>query len=123
MTGTSPKILKVALVTGAVHRLGRGIVLTQVQQGFDLPIYFNNSEDEAGEILTEARGLGRRALLLRANLADEAQVQRLIPQASEQLRPGVLIYNVSRFGGAGWYDVTKPRGTPTWTLTSVAPLC
>jgi NAD(P)-dependent dehydrogenase (short-subunit alcohol dehydrogenase family) len=123
MTGISPKIPKVALVTGAVHRLSRGIVLTQVQQGFDLAIYFNNSEDEAEEMLAEARGPGRRALLLRAGLVDEAQVQRLIRQATEQLRPGVLIDNVSRFGGARWYDVTPPRGTPTWTLPSAVSLC
>jgi NAD(P)-dependent dehydrogenase (short-subunit alcohol dehydrogenase family) len=108
MTGISAKIPKVALVTGGAHRLGRAIVLGLGQQGFDLAIHFNSSQDEAEETLTEVLALGRRAILLRADLADEAQAQRLIPEATQQLGPvGVLINNASRFERDEWHDVTR----------------
>jgi NAD(P)-dependent dehydrogenase (short-subunit alcohol dehydrogenase family) len=108
MIAMSAKIPKVALVTGGAQRLGRAIVIALAQQGFDLAIHFNNSQDEAGETLAEVSALGRRAILLRADLGDEAQVQRLIPATTEQLGPvGVLINNASRFDRDEWHDVTR----------------
>ena len=99
MTGISAKIPRVAFVTGGAHRLGREIVLALARQGFDVAIHFNSSQDAAEETLTEVQALGRRAVLLRADLADEVQVERLIPRATATNlgRVGVLINNASRF--------------------------
>jgi NAD(P)-dependent dehydrogenase (short-subunit alcohol dehydrogenase family) len=108
MTEISEKIPKVALVTGGAHRLGRAIVLALARQGFDVAIHFNTSQDEAQETLRHVHGLGRRAVLLQADLADETQVVRLIPQATEKLGPvGVLINNASRFDRDEWHDATR----------------
>jgi NAD(P)-dependent dehydrogenase (short-subunit alcohol dehydrogenase family) len=108
MTGISAKIPRVALVTGGAHRLGREIVLALARQGFDVAVHFNSSQDEAEETLTDVQALGRRAALLRADLTDEVQVERLIPRATEQLgRIGVLINNASRFDRDEWHDVTR----------------
>ena len=108
MTGISTKIPRVALVTGGAHRLGREIVLALARQGFDVAIHFNSSQDEAEETLADVQALGRRAALLQADLADEVQVERLIPRAIEQFGPiGVLINNASRFDRDEWHDVTR----------------
>jgi NAD(P)-dependent dehydrogenase (short-subunit alcohol dehydrogenase family) len=77
MTGISTKIPRVALVTGGAHRLGREIVLALPRQGFDVAIHFNSSLDEAEETLTDVQALGRRTVLLRADLADEVQGEHL----------------------------------------------
>jgi NAD(P)-dependent dehydrogenase (short-subunit alcohol dehydrogenase family) len=108
MTEISAKIPRVALVTGGAYRRGREIVLALARQGFDLAIHFDSSQDEAEEALADVQALGRRAVLLRADLADEVQVERLIPRAMEQLgRIGVLINNARRFDRDEWDDVTR----------------
>ena len=95
-------------MTGGAHRLGREIVLALARQGFDVAIHFDSSQDAAEETLTEVQALGRRAVLLRADLADEVQVEQLIPRATDQLgRVGALINNASRFDRDEWDDVTR----------------
>jgi NAD(P)-dependent dehydrogenase (short-subunit alcohol dehydrogenase family) len=95
-------------VTGGAQRLGRAIVVALAQQGFDLAIHFNSSQREAEEARAEVQALGRRAAVLRADLADETQVEQLIPEASKRLGAvGVLVNNASRFERDEWHDVTR----------------
>jgi NAD(P)-dependent dehydrogenase (short-subunit alcohol dehydrogenase family) len=108
MTGISAKIPKVALVTGGAHRLGRATVLALAREGFDVAIHFNSSREEAEETEAQVSALGRRAVLLQADLSDEAQVEPLIPGVAEKLGPvGVLVNNASRFDRDEWHDVTR----------------
>jgi len=108
MTEISPRTPRTALVTGSAQRLGKAIVLELARHGFDIAIHFNASRAAAEETRSEVNALGRRAVLLQADLADEAQVQRLIPQATEQLGPiGVLINNASCFDRDEWQDATR----------------
>jgi NAD(P)-dependent dehydrogenase (short-subunit alcohol dehydrogenase family) len=108
MNELSPKIPKVALVTGGAQRLGRAIVLELARQGFDVGIHFNTSQDAARETLAAVAETGRRAVLLRADLADDRQAERLIPELTEKLGPvGVVVNNASRFDRDEWRDVTR----------------
>jgi NAD(P)-dependent dehydrogenase (short-subunit alcohol dehydrogenase family) len=108
MTELPPKIPKVALVTGGAQRLGRAIVLALAREGFDVAVHFNSSREEAEQTGAGVHALGQRAVLLQADLTDEAQVEQLLPAATEQLGPvGVLINNASRFDRDEWHDVTR----------------
>lgn len=108
MTEISARIPKVALVTGGAQRLGRGIVLELARSGFDVAIHFNSSQQEAEETQTQVRALGRRSIILRANLQEEAQTERLMLRATETLGPiGVLINNASRFDRDEWHDASR----------------
>jgi NAD(P)-dependent dehydrogenase (short-subunit alcohol dehydrogenase family) len=119
MNEISEKIPKVALVTGGAQRLGRAIVLALAAQGFDVAIHFNTSREQAAATLAQVRALGRRAVLLQADLGNEAQVERLIPQATESLGPvGVLVNNASRFDRDEWHNVTLD----SWDLHMAANL-
>lgn len=63
--------------------------------------------------------LGRRAVVLPADLADEAAVERLIPLTVERLGPvGVLVNNASRFDRDEWNDATRE----SWDLHMEANL-
>ncbi|MBX4159239.1 SDR family NAD(P)-dependent oxidoreductase, partial [Lactiplantibacillus plantarum] len=56
------------------------------------------SGDAARGLAEEISGLGRRACLLQADLADEARVRALMPAAVEALGPvSVLVNNASVF--------------------------
>jgi NAD(P)-dependent dehydrogenase (short-subunit alcohol dehydrogenase family) len=108
MNELSPRIPRVALVTGGAQRLGRAIVLELAQAGFDVAIHFNSSHTAALETGAEVQAMGRRAILLQADLGDEAQVEGLIGQAADALGPiGVLVNNASRFDRDEWHDATR----------------
>jgi NAD(P)-dependent dehydrogenase (short-subunit alcohol dehydrogenase family) len=108
MTDISAKIPRVALVTGGAQRLGQAIVLALAEQGFDVAVHFNHSRDEAAATVARVRALGRRAVPLQADLAEEAQVERLIQAATDALGSvGVLVNNASRFDRDEWHNVTR----------------
>lgn len=105
---TPPAIPRAALVTGAARRIGRAIALALAEAGFDLALHYARSEAEAEETARQVRALGRRAVLLRADLAREAEVLPLVPAATEALGPlGVLVNNASSFERDEWDDATR----------------
>jgi len=101
-------IPRAALVTGGAQRLGRAIALALAGAGFDVAIHCHRSRDAGEAVCADIRQAGRRAALLQADLADEAQVAALLPAALEHLGPvGVLVNNASRFERDEWDDVTR----------------
>ncbi|TAK90516.1 MAG: SDR family oxidoreductase [Burkholderiaceae bacterium] len=83
---------KVALVTGAAKRLGKAIALALAGQGWDIAVHYGQSAAEAQATVAEIEALGRRALAVQADLADEAAVLGLLPQA-EALGPVICLVN------------------------------
>lgn len=97
-----------ALVTGGARRLGRAMALALAEAGFDLAIHYAMSADEAEATAAEVHARGRRAVTLRADLAREEEVARLLPAAAAALGPvGVLVNNASTFERDEWHDATR----------------
>ena len=97
-----------ALVTGAAQRLGRSIALGLARNGFDIAVHCGRSVEAAEETRGQIVALGRRAVVLAADLAEEAQVDVLLTSATDQLGPiGVLVNNASRFDRDEWADATR----------------
>lgn len=94
----SSRSAPIALVTGAGKRLGRGIALALAQEGWDIGVHYATSATEALDTVNAIEALGRRAVALQADLADEAQVLALLPALTSALGPvQALINNASRF--------------------------
>ncbi len=68
-----PLIHRVALVTGASSGLGRATAITLAQSGADVGL-IARSETELSQVADEITAIGRRALPLPLDLADEVQV-------------------------------------------------
>lgn len=68
---------KIALVTGAAHRVGRGIALALAHRGCDVVVHYHASEPDAEATESEIVGLGRRAVRLRADLRLPEDIGRL----------------------------------------------
>ena len=77
---------KIALVTGAAKRLGRSIALRLAQDGWDIGVHYGQSAAEAQETVLAVQGLGRRAVALQADFAQQTQVDSLVSQCTTALR-------------------------------------
>lgn len=90
---------KRALVTGAARRLGRAMAINLAGRGYDVAVHYSSSQDEAGEVVREIEKIGRKGVVLQADLLIEEQVQSLVSRAGEALggSMSVLVNNASIF--------------------------
>ena len=65
---------KVALITGGARGIGRATALKLARSGTDIAIVYYNSSDEAMNLVNEIQSLGRRAIAIQANVADERSI-------------------------------------------------
>jgi NAD(P)-dependent dehydrogenase (short-subunit alcohol dehydrogenase family) len=101
-------IPRAALVTGAAQRLGGAMAMALAEAGFDIAIHCRASRDDAEAVLAKVGALGRRGVVLQADLGDEAAVTALVPQAAAALGPlGVLVNNASAFERDEWNSATR----------------
>jgi len=97
-TFTSITPARVALVTGAGRRIGRAIALGLARAGWDIALHYRSSFDDASATAAAVRELGRKVILLDADLNDEAAVRALLPRASAALGVvGCIVNNASLF--------------------------
>jgi 3-oxoacyl-[acyl-carrier protein] reductase len=69
---------KVALVTGGSRGIGRAIALTYAKEGANLAINYINNADEAEAVVTEIKKMGRKALVIKADVSKTTDVKKMI---------------------------------------------
>ena len=74
---------KAALVTGASLGIGRAAAIELAQHGANVAVNYRSSEAEAQEVADEIESLGRKALLLKADVADQAAVEGMVAKTVE----------------------------------------
>jgi pteridine reductase len=89
---------RTALVTGGAHRVGRALALGLAGAGADVVVHYHSSEDAAHATVAAIEALGRRAVAVRADLGDAAQVARPLDAARAEFgRLDVLVNSASTF--------------------------
>ncbi|MFD8483355.1 3-oxoacyl-ACP reductase FabG [Kitasatospora sp. NPDC059673] len=63
-----------AVVTGASRGIGAAIALHLAEHGCDVALNYRSSAGKAEQLAEKIEGLGRKALLVQADVSDEAQV-------------------------------------------------
>lgn len=96
----TPPRRQLALVTGAARRIGRTIALALARDGWDVAVHYGRSKDAAQEVVADIAALGRRAVALQCELADETGVRRLVQQAGQLGPIACVVNNASLF----WQD-------------------
>jgi 3-oxoacyl-[acyl-carrier protein] reductase len=85
---------KVALVTGASRGIGRAIALRLAAEGASIVINYNTNAAAAKQVAEEAEALGSQVVVVQADVAVSADVDRLVQAALENFkRIDVLVNN------------------------------
>ena len=85
---THPPTPKLLLITGASRGIGAATARLAAAQGWDIAINYTRDEAAADAVAHEVRALGRHALTLRADVADEAQVLGLFAELDRHAQEG-----------------------------------
>jgi len=94
---------RVALVTGAAKGMGRDICLTLAREGADLALVARDVPPLEA-LRREIEALGRRALVVRCDVTDEAAVQQMVAKTTETFSRIDILVNAA--------GVTGPIETP-----------
>ncbi len=114
---------KTALITGAAKRLGKALALTLAQQGVNVVVHFNHSEQEASAACDEVRHLGVSAWCVQGDLSDTGQTDTLFDRAVAEAGPiDILINNASTFGKETIWETSAQSLEANLHLHATAPL-
>ena len=87
---------KVALVTGGDSGIGRAVAIAFAKEGADVAIAFLEECDDARETQRAIEATGSRALLLKADLADEGACRQVVNSVVSKLGAlDVLVNNIA----------------------------
>lgn len=122
---------KTALITGGAIRVGKAITLALARAGANVVINYNSSSQAADETAAAARALGVQALAVQADIADPAQIERLVQRADSELGGvDILVNSASLFQAtpfptadySGWERVTAIGiDGPYYLTNAIAP--
>ncbi len=106
---------RAAIVTGASRGLGRAIALALASEGAAVAVIGRTESvwDERlpgtiGETVADIEAAGGRAVAIRADLLDRADIARLVSQARDALGPITILVNNAAFTAPG--RPPNPRG-------------
>lgn len=91
---------KVALITGSSRGIGRAIALELAHRGADIVVHYLRKKSAASEVVAAVEETGRRAVALRANLADAGKIEAMFDQVE------------STFGRCDIFVGNAASGTP-----------
>ena len=74
---------KSALVTGASRGIGRGIALSLARQGAEVAINYRSSKEEAEEVQGEIEKLGRRSIIVQADVSQKEAVEKMVAEVKK----------------------------------------
>jgi len=78
---------KIAIVTGASRGIGRAVAKRLAQDGFAVVVNYLSNAGEAEQVVAEIKDIGGEALAIKADVADQTDVEQLFEQT------------VKKFGG------------------------
>ncbi|RMF01115.1 MAG: enoyl-[acyl-carrier-protein] reductase FabL [Chloroflexi bacterium] len=106
---------RVALVTGSSRGIGRAIAVELARRGADVVVHYLRKKSAAAGAVAEIEALGRRAIAVKANLADAAQIDSLFDQLEAEFgRCDILVGNAASGTPRDILDVTDKHWD--WTM-------
>ena len=94
---------KAALVTGSSKGIGRAIALRFARSGADVAVNYISSRELAEEVCEEIRKMGRKSIVIQADVSDSNQVNQMIEVVAESF-DGCLDIVVCNAGTNIWKE-------------------
>jgi 3-oxoacyl-[acyl-carrier protein] reductase len=102
---------KVAIVTGGTRGIGKAIVLDLTAQGADIALNYRKSADLAQELAEIIREMGRRALIVQADVSGFDDAQALVQKVMDEFgQVDILVNNA----GMNWDGVVWKMTEEQW---------
>jgi 3-oxoacyl-[acyl-carrier protein] reductase len=102
---------KVAIVTGGTRGIGRAIVLDLAANGADIVLNYRQSADLAAELAGTIQTMGRRALIVQADVASFDDAQTMVQKVLDEFgRLDILVNNA----GMNWDGVVWKMAEEQW---------
>src|SRR4051794_35096983 len=114
---------RTALVTGATSDIGVEITRALARRGADVVIHYHRNRATAEALATELTALGRRSLLVGADLTQETEAKGLGVEANAFAPIDILINNAGTpLKRVHWLDLDAAFMDLTFGITYRAPL-
>jgi len=85
---------KIALVTGSSRGVGRSVALGFAKQGANLVVNYTSNENAANEVVETIQSMGGKAIAVKADVAQKAEVENLVNSAIDTFgRLDILVNN------------------------------
>jgi enoyl-[acyl-carrier protein] reductase III len=110
---------KTAIITGSGRGIGKGIALALAERGCNIAVNYLRKREAAEETAAEIEALGVRAVVVKANMAEEEDVNRLVTKSAEELG-GADIFVANAASGVLRPMMELERKHWDWTLDTNA---
>ncbi len=85
---------KVAFITGASRGIGAATALYFAKCGYDVAVNYLNSKEQAEQVVSQIKALGKNAIALCGDVSDKSQVHNMIAECNKALGTiSVLVNN------------------------------
>ncbi|KIL47251.1 enoyl-[acyl-carrier-protein] reductase FabL [Jeotgalibacillus soli] len=114
---------KVALVTGSSRGVGKAIALALASKGYDIVVNYARSKQAALDTAAEIKQLGRKAMVVRANVGDVEKIKKMFQEIEENFgRLDVFINNAASGVLRPAMELEEPHWNWTMNINSKALL-
>jgi glucose 1-dehydrogenase len=98
---------QVAIVTGASSGIGAGVAIAFARAGARIVINYSSSEEKAAKVLQEVRAIGAEAVIFRADVSREDQVQSMFRETIDRFGTvDILVNNAGLQKDAAFHEMT-----------------
>jgi NAD(P)-dependent dehydrogenase (short-subunit alcohol dehydrogenase family) len=93
--------MPVLLITGSSRGIGAATAMMAARRGYDVAVNYKTDAKSANEVVAAVKAQGRNAVAIQADMAKEADVERMFKEADALGRLTHFVYNTGIPGKAG----------------------
>ena len=101
---------RVALVTGSSRGIGRATAIKLASEAADVAVHYVRSAEHAKAVCDQIHELGRRAIVVQAEITDRDAVNMMVAQIESELGPiDLLVNNAGDVGNMNFDELTPEQ--------------